>query len=393
MPTLLKPQRPAFSLSFLKKTVAIEARLRLLLASVVALAFYFGAPTWLGEPISLFVGFSCFFVLFVTILMAAFGVVREADHLAHELGEPYGTLILTLAVVSIEVILISVVMLGPMEFPSIGRDSIFAVMMIIMNLVCGLCLLFGGLKHGEQEYNWQGAISYLSMIALLTGTALVLPKTLGDGAGEFSTGQALSIGVMTAVLYGIFLALQLGPYRRLYVQPPAGALVISHAEHLEITQAKARADWRSCLIRSIVLIAFVMLIVVLAHHLAVLIGLGVAHIGAPVALGGLLIAIIVFTPESIVAVKAARANQMQRAMNLCLGAFLSTVGLTVPAILLIGLVAGKSVVLGLGQSEIVLLVLTVILTAFSFAGARTSPMQGLMHLGLFSVYVILLFAA
>ena len=130
--------------------------------------------------------------MFFTIIAASFGVVHEADLLAHKLGEPYGTLILTLSIVSIEVILIASVLLGPGEFPTIGRDSIFAVMMIIVNLVMGICLIAGGLKYGEQEFNAQGANAYLAMIVLLTGTALVLPNYL-SGAGEFTTLQGLSL--------------------------------------------------------------------------------------------------------------------------------------------------------------------------------------------------------
>jgi Ca2+:H+ antiporter len=126
----------------------------------------------LHEPLDGTVAIICFVVLFITIIMASFGVVHEADQLAHQLGEPYGTLILTLSIVAIEVILIASVLLGSGEFPTIGRDAIFAVMMIILNLVTGLCLLFGGLRYREQSYNAQGSISYLSMIGLLTGLAL-----------------------------------------------------------------------------------------------------------------------------------------------------------------------------------------------------------------------------
>ncbi len=142
--------------------------IRLLISWGVVLLFLLFGPAWLAEPVSSLAAISCFVVLFSTILYAAFGVVHEADCLADALGEPYGTLILTIAIVGIEVILIAAVMLGPGESATIARDSIFAVMMIILNLITGLCLLLGGLRYGEQEYN--------SLCALTI-------KTANDGRG------------------------------------------------------------------------------------------------------------------------------------------------------------------------------------------------------------------
>ncbi|MBX8827574.1 calcium:proton antiporter, partial [Ochrobactrum sp. SFR4] len=164
---------------------------------------------WLAEPFDNTIAVICFMVLFTTIVMASFGVVGEADHLAHQLGEPYGTLILTLSIVSIEVILIASVLLGPGEFPTIGRDAIFSVMMIILNLVTGLCLLVGGLRYREQEYYAQGSVSYLSLITMLTGLALVLPNYV-SGAGEFNFIQAVAFSAITIVVYAVFLWMQIG---------------------------------------------------------------------------------------------------------------------------------------------------------------------------------------
>jgi Ca2+:H+ antiporter len=362
--------------------------------AVVGLFAAFG-DRWLAAPIDATVAACVFGGLFVTILAASFGVVHQADHLAHQLGEPYGTLILTLSIVSIEVILIASVLLGPGDFPTIGRDSIFAVMMIILNLVMGICLVAGAARHGEQAYNAQGAVSYLSMIVLLTGTALVLPRFL-SGAGEFTRTQAIAMGMLTALLYAAFLYKQMGSHRRLFMQPAAGAMAIpDHAARAEPGASAGSAggtiDRWAVLVRSVVLLALILPIVLLAHHLAVVTDYGIAAMGAPAAVGGVLIAIIVFTPESITAVKAAMHNEMQRAINLCLGAFVSTVGLTVPAVLAIGLMTGKQVILGISAMETVLFVLTVALTVQTFNGQRTSPLQGFMHLGLFAVFGLLLF--
>ncbi len=367
-------------------------------AWLVVIAFTVYGGTWLAEPLTPATAAACFAVLFFTIVAASFGVVHEADLLAHKLGEPYGTLILTLSIVSIEVILIASVLLGPGEFPTIGRDSIFAVMMIIVNLVMGICVIAGGLKHGEQEFNAQGANAYLSMIALLTGTALVLPNHL-SGAGEFAPLQAWTIAAVTAALYAVFLLLQMRSESRLFIQPRPGMMAVPARAKASTSPPQdspqgtpaATGDRAAILTSSLLLLGMIIPIVLLAHHLAIVIDYGVATAGAPVAVSGVLIAIIVFTPESLTAIKAALNNEMQRAINLCLGAFVSTVGLTVPAVLVIGLITGKQVVMGISPLETVLLALTLVLGMLTFNGQRTSVMQGAMHLALFITYGFLLF--
>jgi len=367
----------------------------LLLAAwvVVGLFARYGA-SWLAAPLTPGVAGLAFAVLLATIVAASFGVVHEADDLAHRLGEPYGTLILTLSIVSVEVILIASVLLGPGEAPTIGRDSIFAVLMIILNLVMGLCLVAGAARHGEQEFNAQGATAYLSMIAVLTTVALVLPKFTGS-AGEYSRGQAIGIGALTAVLYGVFLWKQIGSHKRLFVQPPPGAMVVRRMERVSREPARAdgpgSAGGSAIWVHSLLLLAMIVPIVLLGHHLAVVLDYGIAAAGAPVAVGGVLIALIVFTPESLTAVRAAMGNEMQRAINLCLGAFVSTVGLTVPAVLTIGLLNGKQVVMGISHLDTALFVGTVVLCMLTFNGQRTSSLQGYMHLVLFAVFGLLLF--
>jgi Ca2+:H+ antiporter len=356
--------------------------------------FTLAADGWLGAGMGPATAGVAFALLFGTILAASFGVVREADHLAHQLGEPYGTLILTLSIVSIEVILIASVLLGPGHFPTIGRDSIFAVMMIIMNLVIGVCLITGASRHGDQEFNAQGATAYLSMIALLTGVSLVLPNHT-SGAGEFSAVQAVGISVVTVLLYGVFLWMQMRSHRRFFVQPPRGAMAIrmlmKPGPGQQGLSASRPRDARALVIRSGLLLALILPIVLLSHHLAAVTDHGIAAIGAPPAVGGVLIAIIVFTPESITAVKAAMNNEMQRAINLCLGAFVSTVGLTVPAVLVIGLITGQPVIMGISPAETTLFVVTMVLSVLTFNGQRTSPIQGFMHLAAFAVFALLLF--
>lgn len=367
--------------------------LRLAWAWAVVIAFAWGGAAWLAEPLSPGVAAICFAVLFATIIMAAFVVVHEADHLAHQLGEPYGTLILTLSVVLIEVILIAAIMLGPGDYPTIGRDAIFSVMMIILNLVAGLCLLLGGVRHGEQEYNAQGSATYLSMIALLTGIALVLSNYTETGGGRFSTPQAIAVSVVIALLYGAFLMMQTRAYRRLFVQPPVGKLSVPLAAAEEGSAGgSSPLDVKAAALHTAVLVSAMIPIVLLAHDLAFLIDYGIAAANAPVALGGVLIAIVVFTPESMTAIRAALADEMQRVVNLCLGAFLSTVGLTVPAVLIVGAVTGKPVIMGLSPMNTALFALTLAVHMLTLIGHRTTPIQGMMHLTLFAVFAIVLFS-
>jgi len=336
-----------------------------------------------------------FIILLATILTASFGVVKEADELAHKLGEPFGTLILTLSIVTIEVVLIAAVMLGPAESPTIGKDSIFSVMMIIMNLVVGLCILLGSAKYKEQEYNAQGTLSYFSMIVILGATSLLLPNFIqGAGNGAFTTLQAIFISTLIILVYIAFLYYQLKGYSHLYIQPAKGNLEIQYPSQIQNSvnkDAPKSQDKKEIWIRSALLILMILPIVLLSHQMAVVVDYGIATAKLPIALGGILIAIIVFTPESITAFKAARNNEFQRSINLCHGAFVSTVGLTVPAVLLVGLLKGKLVLFGLTGTETVLFTMTLLLSLISFLGKRTTPILGIIHLALFAVYMMLVF--
>jgi Ca2+:H+ antiporter len=315
------------------------------------------------------------------ILWCAFGVVKEADHLAEMLGEPFGTLILTLSIVVIEVMLISAVMLGGGGSPTVGRDTMFGVMMIVLNGVIGLSLVVGGLRHHEQDYSLPGATAYLSVIIPLATIALVLPTVTQSTPDEtLSTSQAILFSFATLVLYAIFLLVQTGRHRDLFT--------LSDDDGHVAEQASPRAIARHTLL----LLANVLPIVLLAKKLDKVLAHGIDELGAPGALTGLLIALIIFTPEGVSALKAGYRNQLQRTVNLCLGACLSTVGLTLPAVLTIGLITGQDVLLGLDPSGIVLLALTLVLSIVTFSGPRTTVLEGAVHLLVFFVYVVLIFS-
>jgi Ca2+:H+ antiporter len=372
--------------------------IRLVVIWLVVIGFTLFGHQILGAEMNPLSATIAFVILLATILTASFGVVKEADELAHKLGEPYGTLILTLSIVAIEVVLIAAVMLGPGESPTIGKDSIFSVMMIIMNLVAGLCILLGGLKYKEQEYNAQGTLSYFSMIVILGGTALIIPNFIqGAGNGAFTTTQAIFISGLVILIYGCFLAFQMKGFQHLYIQPKAGSMDVLYKEREGLMQPSANDETKKSgskqeiWVRSIVLIAMILPIVLLSHNMALVVDYGIEAAKLPIQLSGILIAIIVFTPESITAIKASLNNEVQRTINLCHGAFVSTVGLTVPAVLIVGLIMDKTVLFGLSSTEMVLFLMTLLLSLVTFLGKRTSPILGVIHLALFAVFMLLVF--
>ena len=355
----------------------------------------------IAHPPNVAVAVSVFLIVLAAIMVAAFGVVHQAENLAHKLGEPFGTLVLTLTVVIIEVVLISSVMLGPSGSATIARDSVFAVMMIIINGVMGVSLLLGGMKHGPQRYNMEGASVYVAIIAVLSLCTLVLPNfTVSTSNGSLVPAQAITISVLAAALYGFFIYLQTGKNRALFTQPSHAQAIfgsVSTAPTPEIRpDSRATAVvgvGRGELVRRVLLLVGTILpIVLLSHDLGILVDAGIAATGAPVALGGVIIAIIVFTPEAITAVRASLADEGQRTLNLGLGAFVSTVGLTIPTVLIIGLSTGQEVILGESNANMVLIGVTLVTRIITYFSPRTTALHGAVHLVLFGMFAVLLFA-
>ncbi|EQM73017.1 calcium:proton antiporter [Microbacterium maritypicum] len=333
--------------------------------------------------------------IIAVILVCAFGVVKQAEALAHRLGDPYGSLVLTLSIVLIEVILISAVMLGPGEHATIARDSVMAVSMIILNLVIGLALLLGGLRHRGMAHNRTGTSAYLSMLVVLVALAFGLPALIGTD-GSYTTAQEIPIIVLTLVLYAFFL------YRQMGAQ--ASDFTEVDPRMLETTPHRAKAEAgggirevlaehrTEVLVRLALLVVTVIPIVLLSHDMAALLDDGLGRLGAPVALAGVLIAGIVFLPESITAVRAALGGEAQRVNNLCHGALVSTVGLTIPAVLIIGMFTGQTVVLAESPANLLMLGVTLLLSVTTFAAKRVTAMHGAAHLVTFAAYLVVLFS-
>ncbi len=333
--------------------------------------------------------------IIAVITVCAFGVVKQAEALAHRLGDPYGSLVLTLSIVLIEVILIAAVMLGPGEHTTIARDSVMAVAMIIMNLVIGLSLLLGGLRHGGMRHNRTGTSAYLSMLIVLAALAFALPALIGE-AGSYTVGQEVPIIVLTLVIYAFFLFRQMGSQANDFREVDERLTRHPHPQHCDGESAQIRQvlrkHRREVVTRLVLLVVTVLPIVLLSHDMAALLDDGLGRLGAPVALAGVLIAMIVFLPESLTSVRAALAGEVQRVSNLCHGALVSTVGLTIPVVLIIGMLTGQPVILAESPANLLMLGVTVLLSVATFSAPRVTAMHGAAHLVVFAAYGIILFS-
>jgi Ca2+:H+ antiporter len=317
--------------------------------------------------------------LFAVILQSAFAVVRHSESLASLVGEPFGTLILTFAITAIEVMMIAAVMLTGPPVSFLARDTMFAVVMIVFNGMAGVALLLGGLRYHEQTYNLQGANAFLAVIVPLAVIGLVLPNFTVSGQGPtLSTMHEIFLIFMSLALYGVFLAIQTLSHRKYFLGPDEST---GHAEH-EVRSAQ----WHGTL-----LVANIVPIILLSKQIALPIEFGVNLFNAPEAVVGFLVAVLVLSPESLAAVRAALANQIQRSINLLLGSVLASISLTIPAVLAIGLLTERTVVLGLAPVDTIMLLLTLGLSTLTFASGRTNVLLGAVHLLLFLAYLMLIF--
>lgn len=353
----------------------------LILSLITTVLFFFFGEGWVADlSNSLWFGFISLW-LFTVILLSAFAIVRHAESLAELLGEPLGTLILTLSVIGIEVAMISAVMLTGEEKPTLARDTMFAVVMIVLNGMVGISLLLGGWRHYEQDYNIRGANAFLALILPLSVLGLVLPTfTRSTDTPTFSPFQAVFMTIMSIGLYVVFLFIQNRRHKEFFISTETDTEEVHH----DFTV-------RSVPYHFAFLAAFLLPLVFLAKKLAVPVDYGTQKFGAPLALGGFLIAVLILSPEAMSAIKAAVRNDLQRSINLSLGSVLATIGLTIPAVLTIGLITGKTVILGLNSADSVLLTLSLILSTITFTHERTNILLGVVHLLLFLAYLMLLF--
>jgi Ca2+:H+ antiporter len=330
-----------------------------------------------------------FLWLFGTMMWCAFAVVRHAEAVAERLGEPYGTLVLTLSVIAIEVSLLASIMLHGANNPTLPRDAMFATLMIVLNGMVGAALLMGALRYWEQEYNLAGAQAFLMVIAALAVFALIIPNYTVTAPDPIDAPyKAILFAVVTVLFYVIFLIIQTMRHRAFFAEPVGNgrheALSEEHRVH--------RPQGGPLAIHVAMLMLTLVPVVLLSEYLAIIADFGLEGLQLPDSLGGVLVATLVLSPEGLTAFHAALRNQLQRAVNVCLGSALATIGLTIPAVLVIGLITGRDVHLGLDQVQTVLLILTLFVSALTFGGVRTNVLQGTVHLLLFFVYLALIFS-
>ena len=319
-------------------------------------------PVWLLAPV---------------LVAAVLAAVHHAEVIAHRIGEPFGTLVLALAVTTIEVALIvSLMLAGGAETTALARDTVFAAVMIIINGIVGLCLLVGGLRYSEQSFNLSGASAALTVLAALTTLTMILPNvTVTTPGPTYAPLQLTFVAIVSVVLYLTFVLVQTVRHRDYFLTDgpdighdslPSGAAMLA-----------------ATLLLAVALVGVVMI----GKALAPTIEAGVVALGAPQALVGVIIAAIVLMPEGLAAVRAANSNRLQDSLNLALGSALASIGLTITTVAIISLVNGWTLALGLDDKSTVLLALSLLVTTLSLGTGRTTVLQGAVHLVICAVYL------
>jgi Ca2+:H+ antiporter len=320
-------------------------------------------------------------VLLAVLFGTVFAAVHHAEVIAERIGEPYGTLLLTLAVTIIEVALIATIMLGEKEVPTLARDTVFAVVMIVCNGLVGICIFIGGLRYREQDFQITGSNLYLSVLFVLATITLIMPNyTLTTPGPIYSAVQLGFVSVVTVLLYGVFLYTQTIRHRNYFIGGSGGD-----------TDRDLQISNRMLALSIVLLLVSLLAVVLLAKKFSLVVDVVTAMIGAPPAFAGVLVALLILLPESVAAVAAARKNDLQKSINLALGSSLATIGLTIPAVALAAYALGKQLVLGLDGQEMVLLLLTFFLSMLTFGTGRTNILFGLVHMVVFAVFVFLVF--
>jgi Ca2+:H+ antiporter len=320
-------------------------------------------------------------VLLVILFGTVFAAVHHAEVIAHRVGEPFGTLLLTLSVTVIEVAMIETMLLSGTASPALARDTVFAVVMIVCNGLVGVCILTGGLRFREQEFQVTGANLYLSVLVVLATITLIMPNyTIATPGPVYSPPQLAFVSVVTIVLYAVFLYIQTVRHRDYFIQDAGDN------GHAATVSAKALA------LSVVLLLLSLVSVVLLAKKFSDVVDAGAALIGAPPAFAGVMVALLILMPEGVAAVAAAERNDLQKSLNLALGSSLATIGLTVPAVAAVNIGLAKPLLLGLEGRDTVLLVTTIVLSMLTFGTGRTNILFGFVHVLMFAVFVFLVLA-
>jgi Ca2+:H+ antiporter len=324
-------------------------------------------------------------VALVTVVLAGavLAAVHHAEVVAHRVGEPFGSLVLAVAVTIIEVALIVTLMVdGGDKSSTLARDTVFAAVMITCNGIVGLCLLVTSLRHGLAVFNAEGTGAALATVATLATLSLVLPTfTTSKPGPEFSSAQLTFAALASLVLYGLFVSTQTVRHRDYFLPITRQGVVIDGDDHADRPSARTAAV-------SLALLGLALVGVVgLAKGVSPTIESGVDAAGMPQAVVGVIIALLVLLPETIAALRSARRDRVQTSLNLALGSAMASIGLTVPAVALASIWLSGPLVLGLDSLHMVLLALTVVVSSLTVVPGRATPLQGGVHLVLFAAYL------
>ncbi len=314
------------------------------------------------------------------LIGAVLSAVHHAEVVAHRVGEPFGTLVLAVAITVIEVALIvSLMLAGGPETTALARDTVFAAVMIILNGIVGLCLLMGGVRFREQAFGRHSVTASLPTLAAIVVLTLILPNyTVSDPGPVYIPSQLAFIALVSLVLYGTFVFVQTVRHRDYFLP----------AEALDNEEVHAPAPTtRVASVSALLLLACLGAVVLLAKVLAPTMETSVAALGAPKALVGVIIAGVVLLPEGLAALRAARADRLQTSLNLALGSALASIGLTIPAVAVVSLATGLTLTLGIDTKSSVLLLLSLFVTSLSLGTGRTTVLQGVVLLVIFAVYL------
>lgn len=343
-----------------------------IIAPVIAWLLYF-----LSQP-SLSTTFT--FLLAFSLIAAVMAAVHHAEVIAHKVGEPFGTLVLAIAVTIIEVsLIVSLMLSGGSDTSTLARDTVFAAVMIILTGMIGLCLLVGGVRYGEQVFGRHGVSSALVSLMAITILTLILPNFTTSIPGPYySNSQLIFVAVISLALYGTFVLVQAVRHRDYFLPATAPMDEEVHA---------GPPSSQAALVSALLLLLCLGIVVLLAKKLSPTIEKGVIDLGAPKSLVGIIVAFVILLPEGLAALRAARKNRLQTSLNLALGSALASIGLTIPAVAIVSVVTGFPVTLGIDSKSMVLLMLSLFTIMLSFGTGRTTILQGIVLLVVFAVYL------
>lgn len=329
----------------------------------------------------------------IVLISAVLSAVHHAEVIAHKVGEPFGTLILALAITIIEVALIVSLMLAEKnDGPSVlARDTVYAAIMIILTGIIGLCLYIGGLRFKEQVFIKQGVNSALITLIAISLLTLVLPNyTTSEDHGQYSHSQLIFVAIQSLILYGGFIAMQTVRYRNYFLPESECTTNTAKAEEEELDNPYEHVtppNNLTTIISSILLMCALVAVVMLSKVLSPTIEHAVEAIGAPQSLVGIIIATVILLPEGMAAIKAVRSDRLQTSLNLALGSALASIGLTIPAVAITCYFTGMEITLGIDGKSTLLMILSLFIISISFNTNKTNIQQGIVLLVIFMTYV------